>query len=81
MTGDALTKAPDCGSYCYYDEFYNLHVSDSSAHNSDFAQYAFGQPTDGGKGADNILQELGPGPAYEWVGWNSGWAGIMGALE
>lgn len=71
ITGYALTKAPDCGSYCYYDELHNLNVSGSSANNSGFAQYAFGQLTDGGKGADNVLQDLGQGPAYEWVGWNT----------
>ena len=65
-------QAPDCGSYCYYDEPHNVLVSGNKADNTKVGTYAVGQLVDGVKGHDGWSDDLGKGPAYEWVGFVQG---------
>ena len=61
-------QAPDCGSYCYYDEPHNLAVSGNQADNGNVGTYSIGQLVDGLKGQNAWGDNTGKGPAYEWVG-------------
>jgi hypothetical protein len=60
---------PECGATCYYDEGHNVAVSGAAADNSGYGTYGIGQLTDGVKGADDWLSNLGAGTAFEWVAW------------
>jgi hypothetical protein len=58
-------QAPDCGSFCYYDEAHNLAVRGQANDPSGFAQYARGQLLDGVRGNPDYLVNMGA----DWVGW------------
>lgn len=54
----ATSVEPGCASYCYYDEGHAAA-----------GQFSAGQLTDGRRGVNNILADLGNGNAQEWVGY------------
>jgi hypothetical protein len=58
-------QAPDCGSYCYYDEAHNLALNGSSANPAGFNLYARGQLLDGVRGNPDYTLNMG----LDWVGW------------
>jgi hypothetical protein len=58
-------QAPDCGSYCYYDEAHNLALNGSSSNNAGFNLYARGQLLDGVRGNPDYTLNMG----LDWVGW------------
>lgn len=68
-TGYALSAAPECGSWCYYDEAHNLAASGSALDNAGVGLYFNGQLNDGIRGTHEWNTNLGSGIAQEWVGW------------
>ncbi len=65
----AFSVAPGCGAWCYYDELHNRSVGGKPFKGAPIGTFVAGQLMDGVRGQDAWAQDLGFGPAHEWVGW------------
>ncbi|MFZ5441975.1 MAG: hypothetical protein ACOZQL_18360 [Myxococcota bacterium] len=66
-TGYKFELAPECGSFCYYDEAHNVAINGpgQEQNTAGFDQYASGQLLDGVRGNPDWAVNVG----FEWVGW------------
>src|SRR5688572_17931556 len=72
--GYRMSRAPECGVWCYFDELHNIQINGpaGASDNTGYDLVAPGQLIDATQGADAWDIDMGNGIAAEWVGWLQG---------